>query len=228
MALWNSVSPWSSCQISFSQTSKIFILGCFECKLLWSIADSCLYLTLCDCSPSCFDPDYLLLAFLWLRLSWIGCISTIKHFPYQNQATGTLHQQQAAGEAHQKHIAENTIKRSWRASWPRVARRALSGLVALGAPVGSPDAVVPFPDGVDCAPSVTGWLRGARGGRPRTGLIVPAAGPHRGRGAGLAPRRTRSGPRDGVVPGGPPWRRSWATSRLPRATRPSTAPQHTK
>ena len=48
----------------------------------------------------------------------------------------------------------------------------------------------------------TGWLRGARGGRPRTGLIVPAASPRQGRGAGLDPRCTRSGPRDGVVPGG--------------------------
>ena len=56
----------------------------------------------------------------------------------------------------------------------------------------------------------TGWLRGARGGRPRTRLIVPAAGPCRGKGAGRAPRRTRSGPRDGVVPGGSLRLRFWA------------------
>ena len=98
----------------------------------------------------------------------------------------------------------------WRASWPRVVRRASSGPVALGAPVGFPDAVVPFPTPGACAPGFTGRLRGARGGRPRTGLIVPAAGPRQGRGAGLAPRRTRSGPRDGVVPGGSLRRRSWA------------------
>ena len=98
----------------------------------------------------------------------------------------------------------------WRASWPRVVRRASSGPVALGAPVGFPDAVVPFPTPGACAPGFTGRLRGARGGRPRTGLIVPAAGPRRGRGAGLAPRRTHSGPRDGVVPGGSLRRRSWA------------------
>ena len=98
----------------------------------------------------------------------------------------------------------------WRASWPRVVRRASSGPVALGAPVGFPDAVVPFPTPGACAPGFTGRLRGARGGRPRTGLILPAAGPRRGRGAGLAPRRTRSGPRDGVVPGGSLRRRSWA------------------
>ena len=98
----------------------------------------------------------------------------------------------------------------WRASWPRVVRRASFGPVALGAPVGFPDAVVPFPTPGACTPGFTGRLRGARGGRPRTGLIVPAAGPRRGRGAGLAPRRTRSGPRDGVVPGGSLRRRSWA------------------
>ena len=93
---------------------------------------------------------------------------------------------------------------------PALLRRASSGPVALGAPVGFPDAVVPFPIPVACAPGFTGRLRGARGGRPRTGLIVPAAGPRRSRGAGLAPRCTRSGPRDGVVPGGSLRRRSWA------------------
>ena len=59
-------------------------------------------------------------------------------------------------------------------------------------------------------PAFTGWLRGARGGRPRTGVIVPAAGLRRGWGAGLAPSRTTLGPRDGVVPGGSLRRQSWA------------------
>ena len=98
----------------------------------------------------------------------------------------------------------------WRASWPRMVRRASSGPVALGAPVGFSDTVVPFPTPGACAPGFTGWLRGACGGRPRTGLIVPAAGPRRGRGAGPAARRTRSGPCDGIVPGGSLRRRSWA------------------
>ena len=83
------------------------------CSLLWSIADSCLCITLCDCSPSCFDPNSLLLAYLWLVLSWIGCISTRNNFPHQTQAAGTLHQQQAAGKAQQKHSVEMTIKPSW-------------------------------------------------------------------------------------------------------------------
>ena len=92
----------------------------------------------------------------------------------------------------------------WRAWWPGVVRRPSSGRVAPGAPVGFPDTVVPFP-----TLGSIGWLRGARGGRPRTELIVPAAGRCRGSGAGLAPRRTRSGPRDGVFPGESLWRRSW-------------------
>ena len=43
-------------------------------------------------------------------------------------------------------------------------------------------------------PGFIGWLRGARGGGQRAGLIVPAARPRRSGGAGLALRRTRSGP----------------------------------
>ena len=91
-----------------------------------------------------------------------------------------------------------------------LVRRASSGPVALGALVGFSVAVVPFPIPGAVAPAFTGWLRGARRGRPRTGLFVPAPGPCRGKGAGRAPRRTRSGPRDGVVAGGSLQLRSWA------------------
>ena len=93
---------------------------------------------------------------------------------------------------------------------PALVRHASSGSVAFGAPVGLPVAVVPSPTPGTVAPGSTGWLRGARGGRLRTGLIVPAADPCRGKGAGRAPRRARSGPRDGVVPGGLLLLRSWA------------------
>ena len=93
---------------------------------------------------------------------------------------------------------------------PALVHRGSSGLVALGAPVGFPDAVVPFPIPGAYASGITGRLPGARKGRPRTGLVVPAAGRCRGSGAGLAPRRTRSGPRDEVFPGGSLWRWSWA------------------
>ena len=56
-------------QSAFLKHVKYFILSCIECKLLWSIVDRCLYLTHCDCSPSCFDPVYLLVAYLWLGSS---------------------------------------------------------------------------------------------------------------------------------------------------------------
>ena len=48
---------------------------------------------------------------------------------------------------------------------PALVRRASSGPVALGAPVGFPDAVVPFPTPGACAPGFTGWLRGVLEGR---------------------------------------------------------------
>ena len=45
---------------TISKTTPEFL----QISVLWSIVDSCLYLTLCDCSPSCFDPDLFLLACL--------------------------------------------------------------------------------------------------------------------------------------------------------------------
>ena len=79
---------WWLC-LSSSPPNSFFLFSCLlvsffffgiECKLLWSIVDSCLYLTHCDCSPSCFDPVYPLLAYLWLGVSWGGCLSTNKAF----------------------------------------------------------------------------------------------------------------------------------------------------
>ena len=66
-----------------------------------------------QCSPSCFDPDSLLLAYYWLGLSWIDCISSKPKLSIsKNKQQETLHQQQAAGEA--KHSAETTINFSTR------------------------------------------------------------------------------------------------------------------
>ena len=94
---------------------------------------------------------------------------------------------------------------------PALVRPASSRPVAISAPVGSPDAVVPFPNPKACAPRFTGRLRGACGGLPRTGLSVPAPGRCRDSSGGLARRRARSGPRDRVCPGRSLRRRSWAT-----------------
>ena len=53
-------------------------------------------------------------------------------------------------------------------------------------------------EGVEQGPVLVGTF--LSGGRPGSQLIASAAVPCRGRGAGLAPCHTRSGPRDGVVP----------------------------
>ena len=94
-----------------------FDLSCSFCE--YPFIFHCLH-----CSPSCFDPDSLLLAYLWLGLSWIDCISANKSFsssktssrkPYKQQQQETLHHQvqQAAGEIglqeRQKHSVETTI-----------------------------------------------------------------------------------------------------------------------
>ena len=86
---------------------------------------------------------------------------------------------------------------------PALVCRASSGPVALGAPVGFPDAVVPFPIPEACAPGFTRRLRGARGGRPRTGLFVSAAGPCRGRGLASVRVVPVRGPAMGLSLAGP-------------------------
>ena len=51
---------------------------------------------------------------------------------------------------------------------PVLVRRASSGPVALGAPVGFPDTGVPLPNPRACAPGFTARARGARGGPSQT------------------------------------------------------------
>ena len=98
----------------------------------------------------------------------------------------------------------------WRASWLRVGVLRLVQSNRTRCSGSFPVDVVPSPIPGAVTPCFTGWLRWVSRGGPRMGLIVPAAGPCRGRGAGRAPRRTRSGPRDGVVPGGSLRLLSWA------------------
>ena len=82
-----------------------------------------------------------------------------------------------------------------------LVRRALSGLVALGALVGFRVALLPSPTG-GFGRGFPWRLRGARGGLRTRRLMMPAAGPCRARETGLPPRPTFSGPSYGVVPGG--------------------------
>ena len=98
----------------------------------------------------------------------------------------------------------------WRASWPRVVAPRLIRSVRSRYSGRLCRRCSDFPHPGAVATGFTGRLRGVRGGWLRTGLIVPAAGPCRGRRGGLAPRLTRSGPRNRVVPGWSLRLRSWA------------------
>ena len=60
------------------------------------------------CSPSCFDPDSLLLAYLWLGLSWIDCISANKSFSSPKTSSRKPYTSSKQQER-QKHSVETTI-----------------------------------------------------------------------------------------------------------------------
>ena len=60
------------------------------------------------CSPSCFDPDSLLLAYLWLGLSWIDCISANKSFSSSKTSSRKPYTSSKQLER-QKHSVEITI-----------------------------------------------------------------------------------------------------------------------
>ena len=93
---------------------------------------------------------------------------------------------------------------------PALVRRVSSGPGTLGAPVGFPIAVVPSPAGCSAPPDLLGGCAvHMEAGREPGSWCLPLA--PRGGGAGLAPRRTRSGPRCGVVPSGSLWLRSRAS-----------------
>ena len=60
------------------------------------------------CSPSCFDPDSLQLAYLWLGLSWIDCISANKSFSSSKTSSRKPYTSSKQQERH-KHSVEITI-----------------------------------------------------------------------------------------------------------------------
>ena len=80
-------------------------LSCSYCE--YSNIFHCLH-----CSPSCFDPDSLLRAHLWLQLSWIGCISANKTFYSSKTSSRNPYTSSMQQERH-KHSVEITIKLSW-------------------------------------------------------------------------------------------------------------------
>ena len=78
-----------------------FDLSCSFCE--YPIIFHCLH-----CSPSCFDPDCLLLAHYWLGLSWIDPISANKRFSSSKTSSRKPYTNSKQQER-QKHSAETTI-----------------------------------------------------------------------------------------------------------------------
>ena len=78
-----------------------FDLSCSFCE--YPFIFHCLH-----CSPSCFDPDSLLLAYLWLGLSWIDCISANKSFSSPKTSSRKPYTSSKQQER-QKHSVETTI-----------------------------------------------------------------------------------------------------------------------
>ena len=81
-----------------------FDLSCSYCE--YPAIFHCLH-----CSPSCFDPDSLLLAYLWLGLSWIDCISVNKSFSSSKTSSRKPYTSSKQQERH-KHSVEITINLS--------------------------------------------------------------------------------------------------------------------
>ena len=88
-----------------------FHLSCSFCE--YPFICHCLH-----CSSSCFDPDSLLLAHLWLGLSWIDYISANKSFSSPKTSSRKPYTSSKQQER-QKHSVENTINFSdWIVDWP--------------------------------------------------------------------------------------------------------------
>ena len=61
------------------------------------------------CSLSCFDPDSLLPAYLWLGLSWIGCISANKTFSSSKTSSRKPYTSNKQQERHNKHTVLKSL-----------------------------------------------------------------------------------------------------------------------
>ena len=88
----------------FCEYAIRFDLSCSFCE--YPFIFHCLH-----CSPSCFDPDSLLLAHLWLGLSWIDYISANKRC--SSPKTGSRKPYTSSKQQErQKHSVETTINLS--------------------------------------------------------------------------------------------------------------------
>ena len=79
-----------------------------RCALSCSFCEHPFIFHCLHCSPSCFDPDSLLLAYLWLGLSWIDCISANKSFSSSTTRSRKPYTSSKQQERH-NHSVEITI-----------------------------------------------------------------------------------------------------------------------
>ena len=93
-----------------------------RCVLSCSFCEYPFILHCLHCSPSCFDPDSLLLAYLWLGLSSIDCISATKTFSSSKTSSRKPYTSSKQQERN-KHSVEITIKLSHDKVWFVMSRR---------------------------------------------------------------------------------------------------------
>ena len=104
-----------------------FDLSCSYCE--YPAIFHCLH-----CSPSCFDPDSLLLAYLWLGLSWIDCISANKSFSSSKTSSRKPYTSSKQQERY-KHSVEITINFSPKQGFSKKYVRRSNLLSGVGASV---------------------------------------------------------------------------------------------
>ena len=143
-----------------------FDLSCSYCE--YPAIFHCLH-----CSPSCFDPDSLLLAYLWLGVSWIDCISANKSFSSSKTSSRKPYTSSKQQESY-KHSVEITINFSAGASGMSSSWGAGTGSASCaalcGGGAGSPSA------GTSAMSSSWGAGTGSVAGMPRPGLTPQTPG----------------------------------------------------
>ena len=111
MALWRWSDHGAVFQLFFQKHFSYLCEYAIRFALSCSFSEYSNIFHCLHCSPSCFDPDSLLLAYLWLGLSWIGCISANKTF-YSSKTSSRKPYTSSKQQERHKHSVEITIKRS--------------------------------------------------------------------------------------------------------------------
>ena len=108
MALWRLSDHGAVFQLFFPKHFSYLCEYAIRCALSCRFCEYSYIFHCLHCSPSCFDPHSLLLAYLWLGLSWIGCISTNKTFSSSKTSSRKPYTSSKQQERHNKHSVEIT------------------------------------------------------------------------------------------------------------------------